>query len=153
MALIVNRPSAHTFSYRKLPSYPAMKSVFLKSHIIFFKKPRPLAVLTVTLISGFESQIDAKCSARTVPIDLAFDMIEGGVGFQFRLGHRATSVLQSPSVSADKLGYNILNYSEIPAFHIIPKSLLTFMHWLEATSFVVKCFRVLLKYDSKDTNL
>jgi len=99
IALIVNRPRVHTFSYRRLPAYPEMKSMFLKSPIIFFKKPRPLEVLTVILISGFEPQIDAKCSARIIPIDLAFDMIEGGVGFRFRLGHRVTSVSRSPSVS------------------------------------------------------
>jgi len=153
MALIVNRPSVHAFSYRRLPSYPEMKSVFLKSPIIFFKKPRPLTVLTLTLISGFEPQIVAKCSARTIPIDLAFDTIEGGVASQFRHGHRTASVSHSPSVSPDKLGYNNLNYSKIPAFHIIPKSLFTFMYWLEAASSVVKNFTVLLKYDSKDTNL
>lgn len=80
-------------------------------------------------------------------------MIERGVVFQFRPGHWAASVSQSPSVSRDKFDYNTLNYSKIAAFHIFPKSLLTFMYWLEATSSVVKYFTVLLKYDSKDANL
>lgn len=131
MALIVTRPRVHTLSYRRIPAYPEIISVFLKSPIIFYKKLETIRSLDRDTDFGIRTtdRCEVQCMNYIDRFGYLYDLGRCGLSISVRT---PSNFCFAPAFSPDNWSYNVLSYSKIPAFHI-SNSLLTVMYWVEAT--------------------